>query len=305
MTATVSAQSLPNPSQSLAICDFNGDGFDDLAIGSPHKGIGFVQDAGAVDVLYGSAAGLTPTDDQIWHQNTNGVEGRSEPGDLFGSALACGDFNGDSVDDLAIGAQREDIGPINDAGVVNVLYGSAAGLTATNDQIWHQNTNGVEGRSEPGDLFAAALASGDFNGDSVDDLAIGAPREDIGSIQDAGAVNVLYGSPSGLTATNDQLWHQDTNGVQGRAEPTDLFGSALACGDFNGDSVDDLAIGAPREDIGSIQDAGAVNVLYGSPSGPTAANNQIWHLRGYRGDERCWCRQCALSLPLLRVKGSG
>ena len=53
-----------------------------------------------------------------------------------------------------------------------------------------------------GDAMGAALvAPCDFNGDGFQDLAVGAPNEDVGTIVDAGAVNVLYGSPSGLSAS--------------------------------------------------------------------------------------------------------
>ena len=137
---------------------------------------------------------------------------------------AC-DFDGDGKDDLAIGAPGEDIGAIADAGAVNVLYGSGSGLTASGDQLWHQGVAGVMGGAEAGDLFGSSLACGDYDGDGKDDLAIGAPGEDVGALVDAGAVNVLYGSGSGLTATGDQLWHQDSAGILGGAEAGDLFGS--------------------------------------------------------------------------------
>lgn len=66
---------------------------------------------------------------------------------------------------------------------------------------------------------------GDFNGDNYDDLAIGVPGEDIGTIMDAGCVNVLYGSAGGLQATspNDQLWHQNSYSVKGYCEHGDYF----------------------------------------------------------------------------------
>ena len=68
----------------------------------------------------------------------------------------------------------------------------------------------------------------DFNGDGIDDLAIGVPGEDIGSIDDAGAVNVIYGSSGvGLASTDNQLWHQNTPGIAGTSEINDHFGRAL------------------------------------------------------------------------------
>src|SRR6185503_13408667 len=86
------------------------------------------------------------------------------------SGVAKGDFNGDGFADLAIGVPEEDTGGAEDAGAVNVIYGSASGLTATDPnvpapQFWSQNSTGISGASEAGDRFGAALASGDFNGD--------------------------------------------------------------------------------------------------------------------------------------------
>jgi FG-GAP repeat len=288
--------------------DFNGDGFDDLAIGVPledvHTGAGIIDDAGAVNVLYGSSNGLSaaspPRPDQFWTQSTPDVNDVSEAGDLFGDSLSSGDFNGDGFDDLAIGVPSEDVdtgtGTIANAGAVNVLYGSSNGLSATSpprpDQIWTQSTPNVNGGSEEFDKFGDSLSSGDFNGDGFDDLAIGTPFEDIdtgaGTIDDAGAVNVLYGSSSGLSATSpprpDQIWTQSTPDVNDVSEAGDLFGDSLSSGDFNGDGFDDLAIGVPFEDVvvgqSEVLGAGAVNVLYSSSNGLSATSpprpDQIW-----------------------------
>lgn len=117
-------------------------------------------------------------------------------------------------------------------GELNVIYGSGHGLSATTvpDQLWTQDSPDVEGTAEPGDRFGLAAAAGDFNADGLADLAIAAPGDSVGSVDSAGAVNVLYGSASGLSATAvlaDQLWTQDSPGVNGIPEPFDAFGSAL------------------------------------------------------------------------------
>ncbi|MCA9963338.1 MAG: FG-GAP repeat protein [Anaerolineales bacterium] len=263
----------------VATGDFNNDGFDDLAVGVPYESIGSLAGAGAVNVIYGSSSGLTSFGDQIWHQNTANVAGGSEAGDHFGAALATGDFNNDGFDDLAIGVPDESINSKNHAGAVHVLFGSAGKLTAVNNQFWHQDSTGVVGGVETGDLFGSALAAGDFDGDNFDDLAIGVPDEGIGTANHAGAVNVLYGSASRLTANGDQMWHQNSTNIVGGSESGDHFGFALAAGDFNGNNLyDDLAIGVPHEGIGGVANAGAVNVIYGSWSvGLASANNQLWH----------------------------
>jgi hypothetical protein len=115
----------------------------------------------------------------------------------------------------------------------------------------------------------------DFNNDGAADLAIGVPFEFVGAVQDAGAVNVLYGSAGGLQGPGSQFFTQDTAGVPGTADPQDNLGFGLATGDFNRDGFADLAIGVPGEDIGTIGSAGAVIALYGSAGGLTTTGAQL------------------------------
>ena len=126
--------------------------------------------------------------------------------------------------------------------------------------------------------YAAAAGSlqADFNHDGFADLAVGAPFEDVGTIPDGGAVNVLYGSAGKLAGVGSQLFTQDSPGVGSSAEPGDSFGFTLAAGDFNHDTFDDLAVGASNEGVGTIPAAGAVNVLYGSAGKLSGVGSQLF-----------------------------
>jgi hypothetical protein len=281
--APATAQILGDPEEvdrfghALASGDFDGDGFHDIAVGVPDEDVaGPNDDAGAVNVLYGRATGLDDLDNQFWHQDSPNVADAAESPDAFGTALAVGDFDGDGYDDLAIGAPNEDVSGVDLAGAVNVLYGSAVGLTAARDQFWHQDSPGITGEPEFYDFFGGALAAGDLDGDGYDDLAVGVQQEDVADVSNAGTVTVLYGAPAGLTAERDQFWSQGSPGVEDNVETNDQFGSELTVGDFDGDGRDDLAIGVPLEGVGAGPDAGAVNVLYGATGGLTADGDQFW-----------------------------
>ncbi|HET9558497.1 MAG TPA: integrin alpha, partial [Actinomycetota bacterium] len=128
------------------------------------------------------------------------------------------DFDNDGFADLAVGVPREGVGTADLAGAVNILDGSANGLTGTGSQLLVQGGGGIPDTAEPFDFFGNTLAAGDFNNDGFIDLAIGVPGEDLATITDAGAVTVLYGSASGLSATGSQFFSQDTPGVLGAAE---------------------------------------------------------------------------------------
>jgi hypothetical protein len=260
----------------LAAGDFNHDGFADLAVGAPYESVGSSFAAGAVSVLYGSSGGLTTTGGRLFTQ----VGSTAESGDQFGNALAAADFNHDGFADLAAGAPGESVGAAGGAGAVSVLPGSAAGLAATGGRLFTQVGGAVEGS----DQFGNALAAGDFNHDGFADLAAGAPSEWVGRTIGAGAVSLLPGSAGGLTTTGGRLFTQ----IGGVPERWDIFGFALAAGDFDRDGFDDLAAGAPLEDVGTLDDAGALSVLFGSAGGVTSAGGRLFTQVGGRveaGDE--------------------
>ena len=260
-------------SNTVASGDFNGDGRDDSVIGLPGSSTAGIPAAGAIRVIYGAPAGLATTSTTI-HQDTSGVPGAREAGDFCGASVTVGRFNNDAFDDVAFGCPGEAIGDIDNAGMVIVLYGSAAGLRGTGSMGFHQDTDGIQGAAGKDDLFGASLATGDFDGNGYMDLAVGVPGEAIGKLDAAGMVNVLYSTANGVGEANSQGWEQDSSGIPGASEAGDMFGAALTTGDFNGDGVADLAIGAPGEAIGSEEDAGAVVIIYGTKKRLSSANAQ-------------------------------
>lgn len=268
------------PSSAVLPFDFDGDGYADLAVSAPGEDRGGIRDAGAVHVLYGSASGPTARD-QVWHQNRKGVQGSAERDDLFGEALASGDFDADGYADLGVGVPHEDVGSAPSAGVVQVLYGSARGLTAR-DQLWRLGKGGVPGSPDRAPWFGSALGAGDFDGDGYADLAIGVPNAVLaefagspGSIAVSGEVIVLRGGPAGLTASGIQTFSLMTPGMA--HAPVDSlfgrhFGARLAVGDVNADGRADLAVVAPSESGDKVP--GAVHVLLGSAAGLGIDGNQ-------------------------------
>jgi hypothetical protein len=251
----------------LAVGDFDGDGYDDLAAGAPGASVGTVSSSGVVIVFYGSADGLSSTGAQLLTQQNLGLLGTQTEGGVFGGALAAGDLGGTPADELAIGAYWADVGTRHAAGLVAVLYGAAGGLTTGQaTQAITQDTPGVGSFTEPFDNFGAALAIGNVDG-GTGDLVIGASGETVGKVNGAGTVHVLFGTPTGLVGTGSAMFHQGVTGVGSDPEDGDRFAQTVATGDFDADGHDDLAVGAPGESVGTVRLAGAVNVIYSAPGG--------------------------------------
>jgi FG-GAP repeat len=293
---------------SLASGDYNGDGFDDLAIGVPGEDVDLAvatiynfdasinsdlrQDVGVVQVIYGSAGGLSSAvlNSQVFIEGFDYIWEPPENGDEFGSVLTSGNFNGDKnsatgrdIDDLAIGTPSEDVTSptgVNamDAGLIHVIYGSGQhGLwivPGSGYQPFWQGYYQIADVVEADDGFGWSLSSGDYNGDGYDDLAIGVPFEERHpGAYNEGAVNRIYGSHSGLVIAHNEIWQQLPGALGDYPETPDEFGFSLASGDFNGDGRDDLAIGVPGEEIGGPSHEGEVYMLYSTLVNPAI---QLW-----------------------------
>jgi hypothetical protein len=115
--------------------------------------------------------------------------------------------------------------------VVHVLDGvTGGGLSAGASRMLTQGTgtDGIGNVVEANDELGFSLASSDFNGDGVEDLAVGAPFESIGSAGSAGALHVVRGSGTGLVGPGSQVLSQSTPGIGSDPETLDAFGFSLA-----------------------------------------------------------------------------
>ena len=259
-----------NGQGSHIVGDFNGDGYQDVALGDILSGI--------VAVYYGGPNGLETRAPQVFSETTPGMPsqvpgcpaGTPNSVDAFGQALATGRFEGGGYSDLAIGIPGCGASASSANGGVLVLKGSPAGLTTTGSYFFYAPSS-MAGFAE----FGRSIVSGDFNHDGYSDVVIAAPLQNVGSIAEEGAVDIMYGSPSGLTGQN--VLTENSPGVPGPAATRyDNFGWNMAVGDFNGDGNSDVAINEGENKNGVV-------VLYGSASGLTFTGAQ--YLQEVAGSE--------------------
>ncbi|MGW6909321.1 integrin alpha [Streptomyces sp. NPDC054940] len=288
-----------------AYADFNGDGYDDMAVGAAGEDVGGDVDGGGLAILWGSASGITGKGVTI-------ADPAPTQHDAWGKNLAAGDFDGDGTDDLAVGNTSSTIhvfkGGFTTSGTAlggrytvkpQILSGGQArgplNLTAgdvngdgrtdmvvdgfENDTEYGWNTNylvpGTDGGLSAGDARplkgGVVTGIGDVNGDGYGDIVTGMQwnKTDDGvtfpGAEDGGKVWITYGAASGIGSTTGIT--QNTGNVPGTAEKNDWFGYELDLGDINGDGYQDVVVGVAGENIGSATDSGMVTVLYGSASG--------------------------------------
>ena len=251
--------------------DFNGDGYPDLVIGCHGEVVGGQPEAGAVHVLYGGPGWPASFTEQVLNEQSFGALGQPDEFELFGLAVAGGDFDGDGFDDLAIAASNELVDGFKAAGRVYVVYGSATGLNTGHVAAFDQNTKGIKDKVESGgfplfpelsaETFGRTLAAGDFDADGFCDLALYVGESFGGGAKAksfAGAVHILRGSATGLVVKGNKLLRQGKAGVPGKSLSDGKFGWALLAADLDHDGVCDLAIGAPGELV-----PGTVTILRG------------------------------------------
>jgi Mg-chelatase subunit ChlD len=247
----------------VAVADFDGDGFDDVAIGAPGADHSGLSETGELHIIYGSSTGLTHVGDQLINTDSAGIKGIAESDEYFGSRLSVGDFDCNGYADLVIGVPDEAVGSVSEAGIVHVLYGSSGGVSAVND-LWYQGDSGVNGSVGFGDRFGDALASGDFDADTCDDLVVGVPGEDWNAAtSDSGESYAIYGSINGLSTTGD--WTIVQGVIEGTVGVNERFGTRLWAAELNGDNYDDLRVMTPGDPCPAGEKG--FNTVYGGAMG--------------------------------------
>jgi hypothetical protein len=252
--------------------DFNGDGCGDLIVADPDATVDGKARAGRVNVVYGGENAARP----LLTQGMTGVGDTAETDDRFGAVVRAAQINDDAYADLVVAVPSESVGSADDAGVVQVIFGSAAGLGGGKSGIiLRQGVFGVPGAPEAGDRFGASIAVNTTNldgeGSPAPAIAYGAPGEDLGSVSDAGAAGlVAFDVSTGDVALARDLT-QDSPGISGQAEPGDRFGAAVEVfqgpGGFgcNAGTAQGytIVVGVPGEDLDSARDAGMVHIARG------------------------------------------
>jgi hypothetical protein len=237
--------------------DINGDGIDDMAIGAP----GVAGSAGAVYVVYGQAADFPALVDLAALDGSNGfrIDGLAG-GDRLGSFVSrVGDLNGDGIQDLVISAPQSDPRGLDRAGTVYVLYVGSFGAAVDLAALDGSNGFRVEGVAQFHQLRGSSAV--DINGDGRDDLPLCAHR--------ANSCYVVFGPTGSFGAAFDLATLDGSNGfrIPYTGPGLNSFGWDLTTGDFNGDGVDDLAMGSERSVF-----SGNAYVLFGratTPANPT------------------------------------
>lgn len=232
--------------------DFNADGFPDFLIGAPQTDIGFDrQGAVFVHQIFAGGNVIVPTRGDL------GTEAQND--DFFGFSFATGFFNQDPFADAVVSAVTRDANGVNSSGEIRLVYGTEDGLDFDNTVPLSENI--LIGRTpQAGDQFGRFLATGDLDGNGLDDIIVGAPFDNSGS-SDSGRAYVIYIATDGSVDRTSQLRQGDQ--FSGDVVAGDQFGRSVATGDFNGDGVQDAAISAPFENV-SVIDAGEVVIGYGA-----------------------------------------
>jgi hypothetical protein len=263
-----------------ALGDLDNDGVEDLAVGARLDNDGG-SDRGAVWILFLNSNGTVKSHQKI-SDTSGGFSGTLDDGDWFGeSVYSLGDYDADGVEDIAVGASRDDDGGL-DRGAVWLLLLNSNGTVKSHQKI-SDTAGGFTGTLADVDKFGQSAAPlSDVDGDGLVDLVVGANRDDDGGF-DRGAVWVLFLNSDGTVKGHQKI--SDTqgglSGPPGIALATgDSFGTGVfAPGDYDGDGITDVVTGASGDDDGGV-DRGAVWMLFLNSNGTVKAQQKISDTQG-------------------------
>ncbi|WP_299442477.1 HYR domain-containing protein, partial [uncultured Aquimarina sp.] len=245
--------------------DINNDGIDDVIIGFPNFSNG-TADTGLVFVVFGRNTGFSSSMEFSDLDGTNGfgIIGEADS-DKFGNAIAkAGDINADGIDDIIIGAYLAEVGDLSGAGKAYVVFGKA---TAYDSSISISSLDGNNGFSILGDeafgyVGHSVSTAGDYDGDNIDDLIIGAY-----GVRSGGAAYIVYGKNTSWDSVFDTNLIDGVNGIEifdDERFSRQRFGHDVSiAGDINNDGETDLIIGAISRTIFSYALEGRGYVIYG------------------------------------------
>jgi hypothetical protein len=236
-TATAAVKAAPAGAKPY---DFNGDGYPDLALGSPYGTVGSVTTAGFVTIVYGSATGPNTAKKAVISQNTTGVPGTAESADHFGFALTSFDYDEDGYADLIVGSPDEDTTAGSNAGSETILWGSPTGLNGTGSQALSEPDNAGAGHR-----FGASLVAADFDADGHTDWVDAAPGDGIFyPFHNLGPAAALRSAGRrALPAAPRPQRVRTSKGKVAAADDNAVTSFILAAGDVDGDAKPDLVLG--------------------------------------------------------------
>jgi hypothetical protein len=242
--------------------DLDGDGLPELAVGAylyPYEDSEPGPGPGAVFLLSLDGDG-TVKSHQLITNGHGGFTGTLDNWDDFGrSVAAIGDLDGDGVTDLAVGADADDDGGTN-RGAVWVLFMNANSTVKAHQKI-SSTTGDFGGVLDDLDYFGVSLGwLGDLDDDGKGELAVGVTGDDDGGPM-RGAVWILSLNADGTVHGQSKI--SSTSGsFAGILADNDRFGMSIGpLGDLDGDTIEDLSVGATDDDTGGSS-RGAVWTLF-------------------------------------------
>jgi hypothetical protein len=252
-----------------SIGDLDGDGVPDIAVGARDDDAGNSA-SGALHIHFMNRDGSVKSTVEINDDTPNGpaLATGIATGDGYGTSVAgIGDLDGDGVQDIAVGAFRDDAGG-TDRGAVHIHFMNRDGSIDSTVEINSTTTNGPTTTNSQ--RYSASVENiGDLNGDGVQDLAVGAYQDDPG-----GVVHIHFMNRDGSVDSTVEINSTTTNGPASLAN-NDRYGVSIAnMGDLNGDGVQDIAVGALLDDAGGTN-RGAVHIHFMNRDGSVDSTVEI------------------------------